>query len=86
MLAAWAIWVGLAVSAQVSDTRVAQQLAIAASLPPVLLAALMSFQVITPTFTLVAALGGALLAVDCAAGLVVVRLFDRERLITGREN
>jgi len=43
----------------------------------------MSFQVISPTFTLVAALAGALLAVDCAACLVVVRLFDRERLITG---
>jgi ABC-2 type transport system permease protein len=83
LLAAWAIWAGLAVSTRVSDTRVAQQLAILASLPPVLLAALMSFQVISPTFTLVAALGGALLTVDCAAGLVVARLFDRERLITG---
>ena len=83
LLAAWAIWAGLAVSTRVSDTRVAQQLAVLGSLPPVLLAALMSFQVITPTFTLVAALGGALLAVDCAAGLVVARLFDRERLITG---
>jgi ABC-type transport system involved in multi-copper enzyme maturation permease subunit len=83
LLAAWAIWAGLAVSTRVSDTRVAQQLAILASLPPVLLAALMSFQVISPTFTLVAVLGGALLTVDCAAGLVVARLFDRERLITG---
>jgi ABC-type Na+ efflux pump permease subunit len=83
LLAAWAIWAGLAISARVSDTRVAQQLAVLGSLPPVLLAALMSFQVITPTFTLVAALGGALLAVDCAACLVVARLFDRERLITG---
>ena len=32
---------------------------------------------------LAAALAGGLLAVDCAACLVVVRLFDRERLITG---
>jgi ABC-type transport system involved in multi-copper enzyme maturation permease subunit len=83
LLAGWAIWVGLAISARVSDTRVAQQLAVLGSLPPVLLAALMSFQVISPTSGLVAALAGGLLAADCAACLVVVRLFDRERLITG---
>jgi hypothetical protein len=83
LLAAWAIWVGLAISARVSDTRVAQQLAVLGSLPPVALAALMQFQVISPTFGLAAALAGGLLAVDCAACLAVVRLFDRERLITG---
>jgi ABC-type Na+ efflux pump permease subunit len=79
LLAAWAIWAGLAISTRVSDTRVAQQLAVLGSLP----AALMSFQVINPSFALVAALGGALLAVDGGACLVVARLFDRERLITG---
>ena len=83
LLAAWAIWVGLAISTRVTDTRVAQQLSILGSLPPVAVAALMSFQVISPTFGLVAALAGALLAVDCAACLAVARLFDRERLITG---
>jgi hypothetical protein len=83
LLAAWAIWVGLAISTMVSDTRVAQQLCLLGSLPPVALAALMSFRVISPTFGLVAALAGSLLAVDCAACLVVTRLFDRERLITG---
>jgi hypothetical protein len=83
LLAAWAIWAGLAISARVSDTRVAQQLSTLGSLPPVAVAALMSFQVISPTFGLAAALAGGLLAVDCAACLVVVRLFDRERLITG---
>lgn len=50
---------------------------------PQLPAALMSFHVISPTFGLAAALAGGLLAIDCAACLVVVRLFDRERLITG---
>ena len=83
LLAAWAIWVGLAISTRVTDTRVAQQLSVLGSLPPVALAALMSFQVISPTFDLVAALAGALLAVDCAACLAVARLLDRERLITG---
>ncbi len=85
LLAAWAIWIGLAISARATDTRVAQQLSILASLPPVALAALMSFQVISPTFTLAAALAGALLAIDCGACLVVARLFDRERLVTGRQ-
>ena len=86
LLAAWAIWVGLAVSARASDTHVAQQLSILGSLPPVALAALMSFQVISPTFGLAAALAGGLLAIDCAACLVVARLFDRERLVTGRQH
>jgi ABC-type transport system involved in multi-copper enzyme maturation permease subunit len=83
LLAAWAIWVGLAISARVSDTRVAQQLSVLGSLPVAAVAALMSFQVISPTFALAAALAGGLLAIDCAACLVVARLFDRERLITG---
>ena len=83
LLAAWGIWVGLAISTGVSDTRVSQQLSVLASLPAVALAALMQFQVISPTFGLIAALAGGLLAFDCAAGLVVARLFDRERLITG---
>jgi ABC-type transport system involved in multi-copper enzyme maturation permease subunit len=83
LLAAWTIWIGLAVSTRVSDTRAAQQLSVLASLPPLALAALMSFQVISPTFGLAAALAGGLLAVDSAACLLVARLFDRERLITG---
>lgn len=84
LLAAWAIWAGLAISTRVSETRVAQQLAVLGSLPPVVVAALMSFKVINPTLALAAALGGGLLAIDCAACLVVARLFDRERLITGK--
>jgi ABC-type transport system involved in multi-copper enzyme maturation permease subunit len=83
LLAIWAIWVGLAISTRVSDTRVAQQLSTLGSLPPAALAALMSFQVITPTFGLAAALAGGLLVIDCVACLAVARLFDRERLVTG---
>lgn len=86
LLAAWAIWVGLAISTRVTDTRVAQQLSLLASLPPFALTALMSFQVISPTFGLAAALAGGLLAIDCLACLVVARMFDRERLITGRQH
>jgi ABC-type Na+ efflux pump permease subunit len=83
LLAGWAIWVGIAVSSRVSETRVAQQLSTLASLPPLALVAMMSFQVITPSFGLAAALAGGLLVVDCAACFLVAQLFDRERLITG---
>jgi ABC-type Na+ efflux pump permease subunit len=85
LLAAWTIWVGLAISARATDTRVAQQLSILASLPPVAVAALMSFEVISPTFAVAAALAGGLLVIDGVACFVVARLFDRERLITGTE-
>ena len=83
LLAAWAIWAGLAVSSMVSETRVAQQLSTLASLPALALIALMSFQIITPSLWLAAALALALLAIDCGACFVVARLFDRERLVTG---
>ena len=83
LLAAWAIWVGLAISSKVTETRVAQQLSVLGSLPPLALISLMSFQVITPSFGLAAALAGALLVIDCAACFFVARLFDRERLVTG---
>jgi ABC-2 type transport system permease protein len=83
LLAGWAIWAGLFISARATDTRVAQQLSILASLPPVAVAALMSFQVISPTFAVVAALAGGLLVIDGLACFAVARVFDRERLITG---
>jgi ABC-type transport system involved in multi-copper enzyme maturation permease subunit len=83
LLAAWAIWVGLAISAVASETRVAQQLTTLASLPAAALTALMSFQIITPSFGLAAALAAGLLAIDAGACFVVAWLFDRERLVTG---
>ena len=86
LLAGWAIWVGLAISARTSDTRVAQQLSILASLPPVAVTALMSFNVISPTFTVAASLAGGLLVIDALACFAVARAFDRERLITGTKS
>jgi ABC-type transport system involved in multi-copper enzyme maturation permease subunit len=83
LLAAWAIWVGLAVSSRVSDTRVAQQFSVLASVPAIALVALMSFRIVSPSLGLAVVLALALLAIDCGACLVVVRLFDRERLVTG---
>jgi ABC-type transport system involved in multi-copper enzyme maturation permease subunit len=84
LLAAWAVWVGTAVSALSSDVRVAQQLGTLASLPALGLTSLMSFQVIKPTVTVAIILAVILAGVDFTAWLVVSRMFDRERLITGK--
>jgi ABC-2 type transport system permease protein len=83
LLAGWAIWVGLAISSKASEVRAAQQLGTLAALPPIALIALMSLQVISSTLILAVSIAGALLAIDCAAYLVVSKLFDTERLITG---
>lgn len=84
LLAGWSIWVGIAISTRASDMRVAQQLSILASLPPLAVVALMSFDVITPTLGLALGIAAALLLIDGLAWRVVARLFDRERLLTGR--
>jgi ABC-2 type transport system permease protein len=83
LLAGWAVWAGIAISTRSSDVRVAQQLSMLASLPPLALTALMSLQVIHPTVTLAVTVGSALLAIDLLGWRVVAALFDRERLITG---
>jgi ABC-type Na+ efflux pump permease subunit len=83
LLAAWSIWVGIAISARSSDVRVAQQLSTLASLPALAVTALFSFQVLSPTVTLAVVLALALAVVDVVAWRVVSATFDRERLITG---
>lgn len=83
LLTAWSIWVGIAISTRVGDVRVAQQLTILGSLPPLALTSLMGFGVITPSLTLAVALGAALLVVDLAGWRLVASLFNRERLVTG---
>lgn len=83
LLAAWSIWVGIAVSTRSSDARAAQQIGLLASLPPVFVVVLIALNVIPATLAL--ALGGAavLLVLDVLGWRVTSRLFDRERLITG---
>ena len=83
LLAGWSIWVGIAISTRVGDVRVAQQLTVLGSLPPLALTSLMGFGVINPTLTLAVILAAALLAVDLAGWRLVATLFNRERLITG---
>ena len=83
LLAGWAVWVGIAVSTRSTDVRVAQQLSMLGSVPPLALLALMSLNVITVSTGLAVGLAAALLAVDLLAWRVVAAMFDRERLVTG---
>ena len=83
LLAGWSIWVGIAISARSSDIRVAQQLSVFASLPPLAIIALMQFKVVPPSTGLALALAAALLIVDALGWRAVAAIFDRERLITG---
>jgi ABC-type Na+ efflux pump permease subunit len=83
LLAGWAILVGMAVSVRAGEVRVAQQLGMLASLPPVGLIALLAFGVIRPTFSVAVLFAVGLLAIDVLAMRVVSVLFDRERLVTG---
>jgi ABC-type Na+ efflux pump permease subunit len=83
LLATWSIWVAMAISARSSDIRAAQQLSTLASLPAVIMSALVSFDVIHASLRLALGLVVALLVLDRLGWRVVSALFDRERLITG---
>jgi hypothetical protein len=75
---------GAAGSTRVSDGRAAQQLSVFASLLPLAIVALMSFDVITP-LGLALGLAAALRVIDGLAWRVVAAMFNRERLvISGR--
>jgi ABC-2 type transport system permease protein len=83
LLAGWSIWMGIAISARSSDVRAAQQLAILASLPPLGVVALLSFNVIPASVALALTLAAVLLVLDGFGWRAVAAIFDRERLITG---
>lgn len=83
LLAAWTTWVGIGISTRLSDARVAQQLGLLASLPPLFLAVLVAVDVIQATVGLGVAVAAVLVVLDVAGWRVVSLLFDRERLITG---
>jgi ABC-2 type transport system permease protein len=84
LLAGWAIWVGIAVSTRSTDVRVAQQLSVLCSVPPLIIVALMSLNVISESTVLAIGLAAALLAFDLLAWRLVARMFDRERLVIAR--
>lgn len=83
LLAAWAIWVGIAISTRARDVRSAQQLSTLASLPLLGFTSLVTFQVISPSVSIAVVAALILLVIDLAAWRVVSGLFNRERLITG---
>ncbi len=83
LLAGWAIVVGMAISVRASEVRVAQQLGMLASLPPVGVVVLLAFGVIQPTFGVAIEFAVGLLAIDVLALRLVSGVFDRERLVTG---
>lgn len=84
LIAGWSIWMGIAVSTRVNDVRAAQQLAVFASLPPLVIVALMALNVIIPTVGLALGIAAGLLVIDGLAWRAVATMFDRERLLAGR--
>ncbi len=82
LLAAFSIWVGIAISARSSDVRVAQQLSALAMLPMVGVLYLFAFRVITPTVAVAVVGAGCLAVLDLGAWKIVSAMFDRERLLT----
>jgi ABC-2 type transport system permease protein len=83
LLAAWSIWIGLAISARSSDVRVAQQLGTLASLPTIALTTLLALNVIHASLAVAVVFAVALLVGNRVGSRVVGAMFDRERLITG---
>ncbi|MGA2307073.1 MAG: ABC transporter permease subunit [Acidimicrobiales bacterium] len=83
LLAGWSIVVGMAVSVRASEVRVAQQLGVLASFPPVGVILLLAVGVLHPTFPLALEFAVAVLAIDRLTLRLVSRMFDRERLVTG---
>lgn len=83
LVAAWSIWLGIAVSSRVSDTRVAQQLGTFTSLPTILVTSLTAFNVIPLSVGLAIGCGAGLLLLDVLGWRLLSLLLDRERLITG---
>jgi ABC-type transport system involved in multi-copper enzyme maturation permease subunit len=83
LLAAWSIWVGIAVSVRSSDPRTATQTAVLVSLPTVAVTTLIAFNVIPATTRTALAFGVGLVVLVRVGWRVASALFDRERLITG---
>jgi ABC-type transport system involved in multi-copper enzyme maturation permease subunit len=83
LIAAWSIWIAIAISTRSSDIRAAQQLAALASLPSIAVTTLIAINVIHATLSLALILGAALLLANRLGWRIVSTMFDRERLITG---
>jgi ABC-type transport system involved in multi-copper enzyme maturation permease subunit len=82
LLAAWSIWIGIAISTRTNDIRVAQQLGTLASLPTVAITTLISYDVIHATLGLALVLAAALLVLNGLGWRLTSAMFDSERLIS----
>jgi len=80
-LAAFAILVGIRISLRASDFRVAQQLAVLASLPLIGFVALVTFRALRPSAGLYLAAAATVTAMDAACWRLCLRRFSRERLL-----
>lgn len=83
LLAGWSIWIGIAISTRSSDTRVAQQLGMLASVPSGVVTSLIAYNVIPASIGLACGLGLVLLLLNGLGWRLTSALFDRQRLITG---
>ncbi len=83
LLACWTVWVATAISTRTSDVRVAQQLGVVASIPPVIVTVLIAVNVFAPSVELAVGAAALLIVLDVFGWRVVSTLFDRERLISG---
>ncbi|MGA7986924.1 MAG: ABC transporter permease subunit [Candidatus Dormiibacterota bacterium] len=81
LIAAWSIWLGIAISTRSNEVRVAQQLGILASLPTVAVTTLVAYSVIPVSPQLVIGFAVVLIVLDRAGWRFVSAMFDRERLI-----
>lgn len=86
LIAAWSIWVGIAVSTRSSDPRTATQLSLLVSLPIVAVTTCIAFNVIPANIKIAGGFGIALLLLDRVGWRVASGLFDRERLITNTKS
>jgi ABC-type transport system involved in multi-copper enzyme maturation permease subunit len=82
VLAAVAVWVGIAISTRTNDVRVAQQLSLLGILPLLVGTSLIAFGAVHPTSGQMAAIGALLVASGAGGWRLVGPMLDRERLIT----
>jgi ABC-2 type transport system permease protein len=86
LLAAWSIWVGIAISVRSSDPRTAGQLSILVSLPTVAVTSLIAFNIIKPSLGLAVGCAVLLLLLDRLGWRAASSMMDRERLITNTKS
>jgi ABC-2 type transport system permease protein len=83
LVAAWSIWVGVAISSRSSDPRVATQLSVLASAPTIVATTVISSGGVHPSLHLAIMLAIGLLLLDGLSWRVASATFDRGRLVTG---